>query len=73
MMRCMLRLISEVRRLPFALRNLSKRARVRSAELAGKGGRGVPGFKTSPTKTTKEQRRPNMHKMAEVVMWEVQS
>ena len=48
MMRCMLRLISAVRRLPSALRSLSSRARVRSAESAGRGGRGVLGLRISP-------------------------
>ena len=48
MVRCMLRRISEVLRLPVLLRSLSNRARVTSPALVGRSGCVAPGFISSP-------------------------
>eukprot|EP00955_Chlamydomonas_euryale_P034563 349824-Chlamydomonas_euryale.AAC.16 len=56
-MRCKLRRISDVRKLPLALRSLSRRAMVSWPASAGMGGCLAPGLSTSPTRLA--HARPN--------------
>ena len=59
MILCMLRRTSAVRRLPEALRSLSRRAMLTSPASAGKGACFVPGLRISPAK----ERKAQLHKI----------